>query len=698
MYNLSHSSPCDNGLSDAINPCNTTRPTPNSYIGYNFAFWECSTPQITEVAPSDGTSETNITIKGRGFSGTASHNKVKFGEHNCQVISCDETTITCRVDTSTNPAVGVKHEVEVNVRNRGNAFVVESGNATVTFELIPSISIVSPNTGSRGGGTELTITGTGFSEQSLENVIDVNGIGCQVISASYRSLKCLLKSPQVAPDGGQQVSVKTNGFKSECVNADTTQCEFTFEESKTPKVQGLLPTSISSPGQEFSISGSRFDSNSVNVAVRIGNEVCHITEATSNQIKCTVTGLVAGQHKVVVNIKGKGNALFDNPSKDIVTSNSSVTNVSPLESSKKGGLRLTITGNGFDPTSDRTVVKIGGSTCRIESINHGQIKCNTPPYSENPSKVRVEITVNDAIFPEINIDYTDSATPEITSISPASGTKGDTVTITGSKLDSSNGDVTVLVGQAPCNVSSSSGNSILCTLSAQSAGNYDVNVHVPGKGNAASTAKFTYELKINKISPTTSGYGGGTRITLEGHGFSSLAVIKVCGKVCPVAAGYSITNVELSCEVPSSSQYTPNTIKDQPCDVKIELRSGESDTFLNVFKYLLSMTSVITSVSPRRGGTGGGVELAINGSGFSSTADENKVTIDGSTCAIKTATTTLITCTTGPHNGTIKTRVRVEVGNQGKSVDNEAEFYYVDVWSSRFSWGNKDPPGKGTVV
>ena len=682
-----------------ISPCNTANPSQKSGVGYRFVFWGCSTPQVTLVTPSEGTSETMTTIRGKGFSNTSCHNKVMFGEHDCLVVSSNDSMITCKIDSSTKPRTGRQFQSAVNVLNRGNAFVLTNASANATFLLLPSISFVSPNKGSKMGGTEITINGTGFSNQASENEVDVNGIVCEVTTVSYFSIMCTLNTPGILPIGGQQVSVKTNGFKSECTNDDTTQCEFTFEESETPKVQNLLPTNISSPGQVFTITGSRFDNNSINVVVRIGDELCNITEATSNQIECTVTGLVAAQHKVMVNIKGKGNALFDNPSSKIVTSNPTVAKVSPLESSKKGGLRLTITGNGFDPTSDRTVVKIGGSICRIENINHGQIKCSTPPYIPlNPSEVPVKITVNDVSFPEVNIAYTDSATPEITSISPASGKTGDTITITGSKLDSSNGDVTVLVGQAPCKVNSTSSNCISCTLSEQSAGNYDVNVHVPGKGNAASTAKFNYELKINKISPTTSGYGGGTRITLEGHGFGSSAVVKVCGKVCPIAAGYNITNAELSCEVPSSNQYTPNITKDQPCDVKIELRSGENDTFLNGFKYLLSMTSVITSVSPRRGGTGGGVELAINGSGFSSTADENKVTIDGSTCAIKTATTTLITCTTGPHNGTIKTRVRVEVGNQGKSVDNEAEFYYVDVWSSRFSWGNRDPPGKGTVV
>ena len=87
--------------------------------------------------------------------------------------------------------------------------------------------------------------------------------------------------------------------------------------------------------------------------------------------------------------------------------------------------------------------------------------------------------------------------------------------------------------------------------------------------------------------------------------------------------------------------------------------------------------------------------LTITGSGFSNTQSQNKVTIDGTMCMVISASTTELKCTTGPHHRTIKTKVRVDVGSNGAAVQENADFYYVDVWSSKYTWGGRDPPIEG---
>ena len=645
---------------------------------------------VTEVTPSQGGNGTLITIKGTGFSGTNSDNKVSFGEHSCQVHSSNVEEIICRFDRSSEPAVAVAYAVSVNVNGRGNALAVAAENATVTHELRPSVSSVSPNSGSTGGGTTLTVSGSGFSSNPSDNAISVDGVSCLVTAASYTEVTCDLDVPSVVPSGAHEVVVQTKGVNGECVSIDKTKCDFEFAGSQTPTVQDFQPLTVTNPGQEFVLSGSLLAGNA---EVRIGGEVCNVTESSASQIKCTVKGLVAGQHRVIVKIHGKGNAVFDDPSDQTVTSRERVIRLSPEESSKEGGLLLSITGNGFDPAEGQTVVTIGGAACRLESISHGQIECVTPPNSAGSQPVK--ISANDIKFPEQSLTYSDAATPVVAGVSPVRGKGGDTIAISGSNLDASSGQVVVTIGEAACSVNSASSSSISCTLPARASGRYTVNVEVPGKGKAESTTKFTFELKLDGVSPGESGYGGGRMITLQGHGFSHLSLVTVCGKVCPIDTESSITSEELSCEVPSSDQYTSGISNDQTCDVAITLRNEQSDTLAGAFKYVASKTSAISSVSPSRGGTGGGVLLTITGTGFGATANDNVVTIDGTPCVIKTATPTQITCETGAHNRTIRTKVRVEVGDQGKAVDSDADFYYVDVWSSRFSWGNNDPPKEG---
>ena len=40
----------------------------------------------------------------------------------------------------------------------------------------------------------------------------------------------------------------------------------------------------------------------------------------------------------------------------------------------------------------------------------------------------------------------------------------------------------------------------------------------------------------------------------------------------------------------------------------------------------------------------------------------------------------------------------MEVGNQGIATQGHADFQYIDLWSSPYTWGYKNPPGKGDLV
>ena len=51
------------------------------------------------------------------------------------------------------------------------------------------------------------------------------------------------------------------------------------------------------------------------------------------------------------------------------------------------------------------------------------------------------------------------------------------------------------------------------------------------------------------------------------------------------------------------------------CDVIVEV-DVFSETSSNAYTYDTSLTPTISNVSPRRGGTGGGVRLTITGTGF----------------------------------------------------------------------------------
>lgn len=172
----------------------------------------------------------------------------------------------------------------------------------------------------------------------------------------------------------------------------------------------------------------------------------------------------------------------------------------------------------------------------------------------------------------------------------------------------------VTIANSSCIIMTSSDRRLKCKLSDRPTGTYDIILHVKGKGLAAySTAQpltFQYDISLDSISPNDCGLGGGRVVSVKGHGFDSATTVKICGKTC-VTVNSSLS--EIYCIVPAYKCVTGNP--DTPCVVTVERNSQLTSSDPGFFTYRDSLTSRIASVSPSRGGTGGGVQLIIRGSG-----------------------------------------------------------------------------------
>ena len=434
--------------------------------------------------------------------------------------------------------------------------------------------------------------------------------------------------------------------------------------------------------------------------VSVGSETCAVATASDTQITCTLSGLMVGDHSVKVNIKGeKGYAVFQ--SSDVITSQAVLTTISPTQGSVNGGLLLTINGNGF-ASRNSTSVTIGQVPCVITDISTSVISCITGSQSEGSYSVTVRSAGE--TFPVKTFATNAVSTPEVSSVTPTTGKSGDTITLQGSGFATDPSQNHVKIGMTDCQVATSTGTSITCTLQSKAAGTYPVTLHVEGKGHATSSTEFTYQLNIDSVSPAESGFGGGKLLTITGSGFDGEVNVTICSNQCEILEHHNVTDTTIQCEVPPKPQSAPGA--DDVCDIIVAVTSMNPDntpqtvnkTQSNAYTYKDALTSTITSVSPSRGGTGGGVVLTITGTGFSTIQNQNKVTIDGTMCMVISANSTEINCTTGQHKGTIRTKVRVDVGLNGAAVQENADFYYVDVWSSKFSWGGDEPPGEGSFV
>jgi hypothetical protein len=172
-------------------------------------------PTVTKIEPKSGPEGggTSVTIIGTGFVEGAT--AVKFGSTSAAVTNVTSTSIT-----ATSPAgTGTQH---VTVTTPGGMSPLSSADE-FTYLPIPTVTKVEPKSGPLGGGTSVTITGTGFVEGAT---------GVKFGSTSATNIKVVSAASITATSplglGTVDVTVTTPGGTSLTSSADQFTYKFTF--------------------------------------------------------------------------------------------------------------------------------------------------------------------------------------------------------------------------------------------------------------------------------------------------------------------------------------------------------------------------------------------------------------------------------------------------------------------------------------
>ncbi len=186
-----------------------------SLDNYTFGQAACAGPVVTSINPASGSSSggTSVTITGSGFTGATS---VTFGGVAATFNFVSDSSIT-----ATSPAGTLGTTVDVRVITPlGTSPNTTADNFTYGTAAAPTVTGVSPSSGPIGGGTTVTITGTGFVSGST-TVTFGGTAGTNVTVASSTSLT--VTAP--AHTGGQFDVVVTTGNGSSTTSSLT---KFTY--------------------------------------------------------------------------------------------------------------------------------------------------------------------------------------------------------------------------------------------------------------------------------------------------------------------------------------------------------------------------------------------------------------------------------------------------------------------------------------
>ena len=334
----------------------TSAPNPDDQFTYD------TIPTVTTMTPSAGPigGGNPVTITGTGF-GIASC--VSFGPPVADRV-CLGTGLTIESDNQlvvTAPDVGTVETVDVTVITG----VGTSSAGEYTFAPPPSVTSVGPNVGPEGGGTTVTISGSGFT-----GVTGVMFGSTPAASYAFNSDSSITAtSPADADAGPVHVTVTTlGGGSSAAVSAD----QFTY--LSPPAVTGISPSAgPAGGGGTITITGTNLAGAT---AVDFGSTASPVITADSSDSVTAVIPGAASASTVPVTVTTLGGTSPTSPGDDYTyvgsassktTVRPAVTSIGPVAGSVNGGTRVTIDGTNLGGVSAVDFGTVAAASFAVES-------------------------------------------------------------------------------------------------------------------------------------------------------------------------------------------------------------------------------------------------------------------------------------------------------------------------------------------
>ncbi|MGC2182388.1 MAG: IPT/TIG domain-containing protein, partial [Terriglobales bacterium] len=348
----------------------------------------------------------------------------------------------------------------------------------------PTVTSISPTSGTTAGGTAVTITGTGFLTGATVSLGGTAATGVTVVNSTTitatTAAHAVGRVNVVVTNSDGQAGTLTSGYTYVVINP-------------APTVTSISPTSgTTSGGTAVNISGTGFLSGAT-VSVG-GTTATGVTVVNSTTITATTAAHAAGAVSVVVtNTDGKSGTLTTGYTYVVINPAPTVTSISPASGTTAGGTAVSITGTGFLAGA---MVKLGGTAASgVTVVNSTTISATAPAHAAGAVSVIVTNTDSQSGTLAGGYTYTNPA-PSLASVAPNSGTAngGTPFTITGTGFLA--GATVKLGGTAATGVAVVNSTTITATTPAHSAGAVDVVVTNTDAQSGTLTNGYAYTANL----------------------------------------------------------------------------------------------------------------------------------------------------------------------------------------------------------
>lgn len=568
------------------------------------------------------------------------------------------------------------HNSRPDTVTRKDTFVYTSG---------PTVTQLTPKSGTVAGGTQLRITGRGFTGTPgalCSTVIT------QVVIGGTAVTNCVYDGPDtivaVTPPHtmGKVDVVLTVSGKTSPATSDSQ-----YEYTQGPTITGLSPNfGPPSGGNTVVITGANFilkDASLYDVPVSTvlfgGVSATFVVESSTRIVATAPAG--TGTQQVTLVHPLAGTSQFTTAANYGYSAGPLISSISPDFGPVVGGTVVTITGTGFLPGA---TVKFGATQATFATVvSPTRIDVTSPPGT---GVVDVVVTVNanpSPTGPQARFSYSG---PTVESISPIAGPPagGGTITIKGKNFNSQS---VVQFGPSLSVIPTYVDTQTLTAVVPASPIVQAVHVRVStGSGISPETEADVYTYTngpiVDLVNPNNGPTTGGTIVIIIGKNFTAPLSVRFGDKPVDAFNINSATQITLL----SPSNGTPGAV-----DVRVTKGSDVSPTGPATKFTYNSAVPKITALTPNTGSTFGGNEVVITGLGFTGASCPGSVkfgTVQAPECTVINDTT--MTAKAPPN---VSGAAVVLVTTQNGTSDIVPNYTYVS--PSGTGGGSSAPPAPG---
>ncbi|MFW6369109.1 MAG: IPT/TIG domain-containing protein, partial [Myxococcota bacterium] len=473
--------------------------------------------RIDEISPSKGPADggTRIRIEGKGFllgfaevgEDVRDRTAVLFGDN----TAVDFDVIDDRlIDVVTPPGNGGERSVRVQNPN-GEALC----EGCFRYFVPLSAGAITPNASPLEGGVAITLTGTGFTDDTVVLVGGRSAIAPQ--AADGRTIT--FYAPPAATPGAVDVTVLGDNGRDTLRRGLLYYAEPRLAEVDPPFGSHAGGTIVRLKGEGLAGASS----------VSFGGAVADDLQSSGGDLLVTAPPGSAGSAVDVEVVHPRGTTRMSSAFAyvDEALRDTSLVLVTPSRGSVEGGNTAILVGTGLDHADPQ--VRFGSTDASdIQPVDENRLSVLVPPAAE-AGAVDVQIR-NERGGARLESAYAYRQAMQVQGVSPAEGPSsgGTEVIVTGEGFSP---EVGVRIGALPAtSVQVDDENTITAVTPAGSAGSADVVVWA-GEGEdrreGLLSGGFTYTepLSLAQVDPARGSQAGGTYVLLWGAGFTGEAEV-----------------------------------------------------------------------------------------------------------------------------------------------------------------------------